>query len=102
MSQKIDKYELMKYLNALYGVNSLSQAGKAIDHILEEMESGRFDAQIDYQQRYEALVQAVYDFNTGPNSTAEELIAWMESVCPHFDDAHEAYKKRMLEDDSND
>jgi hypothetical protein len=53
---------------------------------------------IDYKARYEALVQGVYEFPGLTNSTANDLITWLESVCPHFDDAHEAYKKLMLEE----
>ena len=66
--------------------------------IISEFQSGALDAHIDYQQRYEDLVQAIHDYPGDMISArATSLISWMESVCPHFDDAF-----NRLEDDSND
>lgn len=81
MSQ-IDKQKIMKNLEAwkrTYSEMGFQQHEFAINGVIKRLTDGEYDSDIDYQQRYESLVQALRD-GYSDSETAAGLIAWVEST----------------------
>lgn len=98
MSQ-IDKQKLIDHLdsqaNYFYDQTMVGVSGIFVI-LRDEVEEGKFDSDVDYQQRYEALIQAIRDGlgEFPPAKSAEDLIGWIESTYPFVGD--------LREDDGND
>lgn len=99
MSQ-IDKQKTIKWLERFQQVGIISL-------ITQEIRSGRFDSDIDYQQRYEALVQALIDaFADDVHHPDKEAVRyWITSTCSFMEDVLDDYagpsestKRLMLEE----
>lgn len=75
-------------------MDDFDDAGDVMEKVIDELRGGlQTDVAntIDYQQRYEVLIQAIRDGlgEFPPAKSADDLIDWIESTCPFVGDLRE-------------